>query len=95
MGKGYDSYRLRQVAAELEDQLKQINDVSETKIIGGLPRQVRVMLDTARLAAYGMTPGTVAASTPIANARQIAGSFARTIASSRLKRGDFLRGPRI
>ena len=46
-GKNYDSYQLRQIAGELENQLKQIDDVSETKIIGGLPRQVRVTLDTA------------------------------------------------
>ena len=56
-GKHYDSYQLRQIAGELEHQLKQIDDVSETKIIGGLPRQVRVVLDTQRLAAYGMTAG--------------------------------------
>ena len=47
-GPNYDSYRLRQIAGELENQLKQIADVSETKIIGGLPRQVRVVLDTQR-----------------------------------------------
>ena len=41
-GKNYDSYQLRQIAGELDNQLKQIDDVSETKIIGGLPRQVRV-----------------------------------------------------
>ena len=58
-GKNYDSYQLRQVAGELDDQLKQLDNVSETKIIGGLPRQVRVTLDTQKLAAYGMTPGAV------------------------------------
>ena len=60
-GKNYDSYQLRQIAGELDSQLKQIDDVSETKIIGGLPRQVRVTLDTQKLAAYGMTPGAVVA----------------------------------
>ena len=62
-GKNYDSYQLRQIAGELDNQLKQIDDVSETKIIGGLPRQVRVTLDTAKLAAYGMTPGAVVGAT--------------------------------
>ena len=60
-GKNYDCYHLRQIAGELENSLKQIDDVSETKIIGGLPRQLRVVLDTQRLAAYGMTAGAVAA----------------------------------
>ena len=76
-GAHYDSYQLRQIAGELEHQLKQIDDVSETKIIGGLPRQVRVVLDTQRLAAYGMAPGTVAAQLEQANARSLSGSFAQ------------------
>ena len=68
-GKNYDSYQLRQIAGELENQLKQVDDVSETKIIGGLPRQVRVVLDTQRLAAYGMTAGAVTRQLRQANPR--------------------------
>ena len=75
-GKNYDSYQLRQIAGELENQLKQIDDVSETKIIGGLPRQVRVVLDTAEAGGYGMTAGAVAAQLQQANARSDSGSFA-------------------
>ena len=55
-GKNYDAYQLRRIAGELENSLKQLDDVSETTIIGGQPRQVRVVLDTQRLAAYGLTP---------------------------------------
>src|SRR5512142_2462895 len=44
-GKNYDSFQLRQVAAELEHTIKQVDDVSETHIIGGLPRTIRVVLD--------------------------------------------------
>src|SRR5438105_11098091 len=58
-GKDYDSYRLRRIAGELENSLKPLDGVSETKIIGGEPRQVRVALDTQRLTAYGLTPGAV------------------------------------
>src|SRR6516225_2286557 len=76
-GKNYDSYQLRQIAVELENQLKQIDDVSETKIIGGLQRQVRVTLDSAKLAAYGMTPGSIVAQLQQANARGDAGSISR------------------
>ncbi len=36
-GKDYDSYRLRRIAGELENSLKPLDDVSETKIIGGQP----------------------------------------------------------
>ena len=92
-GKGYDGYRLRQVAAELEDKLKQLNDVSETKIIGGQPRQVRVVLETARLAAYGLTPGAVVHQLQSANARQIAGSFASDNREFQVEAGRFLARP--
>jgi len=41
----YDHFTLRRVAAQVHDQIKEINDVSEVKIIGGERRQIRVMLD--------------------------------------------------
>ncbi len=89
-GKHYDSYQLRQVAGELDEQLKQLDNVSETKIIGGLPRQVRVTLDTAKLAAYGMTPGAVVAQLRQANARGDSGSFARDNQEFAVEAGRFL-----
>jgi multidrug efflux pump subunit AcrB len=89
-GKNYDSYQLRQIAGELEEQLKQLDNVSETKIIGGLPRQVRVTLDTQRLAAYGMTPEAVIAQLRQANARGDAGSFARDNQEFAVEAGRFL-----
>jgi multidrug efflux pump subunit AcrB len=89
-GKNYDSYKLRQIAGELENQLEQIDDVSETKIIGGLPRQVRVVLDTQRLAAYGMTAGAVTAQLQQANTRGGAGSFAHDNQEFEVEAGRFL-----
>jgi multidrug efflux pump subunit AcrB len=89
-GANYDSYRLRQVAGELENQLKQIPDVSETKIIGGLPRQVRVVLDTQKLAAYGMTAGAVAGKLQAANMRNATGSFAQGNQEFEVEAGRFL-----
>jgi len=89
-GKNYDSYKLRQIAGELDEQLKQIDDVSETKIIGGLPRQVRVMLDTQKLAAYGTAAGAVVAHLEAANSRAIAGSFARDNQEFEVEAGRFL-----
>ena len=89
-GPGYDSYRLRQVAGELENQLKQIPDVSETKIIGGLPRQVRVVLDTQKLAAYGITAGAVAGQLQTANMRSATGSFAQSNQEFEVEAGRFL-----
>jgi multidrug efflux pump subunit AcrB len=88
-GKNYDSYRLRRTAGELEDSLKRIDDVSETTIIGGQPRQVRVLLDTERLAAYGLTPGALVSQLQGANSRTLAGSFARDNREFQVQAGLF------
>ena len=88
-GKNYDSYRLRRIAGELENSLKKLNDISETTIIGGQPRQVRVVLDTERLAAYGLTPGAVVGQLQGANSRGQAGSFARDNREFQVEAGLF------
>jgi multidrug efflux pump subunit AcrB len=75
-GGGYGSDELRQLAVALEDELRTVPDVAETDVIGGQPRQIRVALDPARLAAAGVTPGEVMQALRGANARLQAGEFA-------------------
>jgi len=89
-GANYDSYRLRLIAGELEHTIKQIDDVSETGIIGGQPRTVRVVLDTEKLAAYGLTPGQVVAQLKSANSREQAGNFAQGNREFQVEAGAFL-----
>src|SRR5258708_21955788 len=72
-GPNYNSYQLRRVAGELEQSLKQIGDISETRILGGLPRELRVVLNAQRLAAYGLAPGAIADHLQFANSRSVAG----------------------
>jgi multidrug efflux pump subunit AcrB len=93
-GKNYDAYQLHLIAAELEDSLKQLDDVSETTIIGGQPREVRVVLDTQRLSAYGLTPGSVVAQLGGADARGQAGSYARDNQEFQVEAGNFFTQPR-
>jgi len=88
-GQNYDPYRLRRIAGELENALKPLDDVSETKIIGGQPRQLRVVLDTQRLAAYGLMPGAVVAQLQAANSRGQAGSFTRDNREFQVDAGSF------
>src|SRR6185369_1673501 len=45
-GAKQDASQLRLIAGELEHTIEQIDDVSETSMIGGQPRAVRVVLDT-------------------------------------------------
>jgi len=73
---GYDANALRQVAVHLEDEIRTVPDVSETFVVGGEPKQIRVTLDAARLTASGVTPGEVAMALSSANARLQAGELA-------------------
>jgi multidrug efflux pump subunit AcrB len=88
-GKNYDGYQLRRIAEELNHSIKQIDNVSETTIIGGEPRQVRVVLDTQRLAAYGLAPSAVVGQLQAANARSLAGSFASNNQEFQVEAGNF------
>jgi multidrug efflux pump subunit AcrB len=92
-GKNYDAYQLRRIAGELEHSLKQSDDVSETNIIGGQPRKLRVVLDTQRLVGYGLTPGSVVTQLAAANTRNQAGSFARGNQEFQVEAGNFFTRP--
>jgi len=70
-----DGYTLRRIAAQLDDQIKDIPDVSETRLLGGERRQVRILLDAGRLAAYHLAPGAVVQALTATNQAARAGSF--------------------
>ncbi|MGQ9896353.1 MAG: efflux RND transporter permease subunit [Acidobacteriota bacterium] len=62
-----DDLALRRIVAEVENIVKQTPDVSETQIIGGARRQLRIVIDPARMEAYGLTADTLAARLAAAN----------------------------
>ncbi|RNC70696.1 MAG: efflux RND transporter permease subunit [Desulfuromonadales bacterium] len=86
----YDGYQLRRVARELCDELKKGEDVAETEIKGGLARQLSVRLDSARLAAYGLSPLQVAGAIQKGNASLQSGSFAAGSRETLVETGGFL-----
>ncbi len=88
-GKNYDSYHLRLIAGEMEHTIKQIDDVSETRILGGQPRTMLVSLSSARLASFGMSPEGVVGKLQSANARVQAGQFAGANQQIRVDVGSF------
>jgi multidrug efflux pump subunit AcrB len=55
-GPGYDDHQLRLVAAQIHDAITEVPDVSEVTIVGGRPREVRIEIDPARLAASDLDP---------------------------------------
>ena len=74
-GEHYNGYQLRAIADEMQHNIAQISDVSETTIIGGLPRTMRVILSTEKLSAYGLSPMAIVGHLQAANASVQAGNF--------------------
>ncbi|MGE5216749.1 MAG: efflux RND transporter permease subunit, partial [Chloroflexota bacterium] len=86
----YDHFTLRRIAAELDDRIKDIQDVSGTQLIGGQRREVRVLLDGARMAAFHLDPARVAAALNSANKELRAGSFSAANREVLVNVGEFL-----
>jgi multidrug efflux pump subunit AcrB len=79
-GEHYNGYQLRAIADEIQHNLQQIPDVSESTI--------RVMLNTAKLNAYGQSPLGIAGHLQAANASLQAGSFAENNREIRIDAGN-------
>lgn len=88
-GKNYSSYQLRLIAAGLEHSIQQVTDVSETTIIGGLPRTMQVMLSNERMGSYSISSEAIVAKLRAANVRVEAGQFASGNQQFRVDAGNF------
>jgi multidrug efflux pump subunit AcrB len=86
----YDDFQLRQVAAQIHDALKEVDDVAQVEIIGGRTRQVSVEIDPARLASYALDPSAVARALQGANARPPATDVVAGNDSRLLEAGSWL-----
>ncbi|MCL5289037.1 MAG: efflux RND transporter permease subunit [Acidobacteria bacterium] len=89
-GKGYDAFALRRIAGELDQAVKQVADVSETTLIGGQRRQLKVTLDSQRLAAYRTSPAAIAQAFQVSNRRAASGSFAQSNQEIAVEAGRFV-----
>jgi multidrug efflux pump subunit AcrB len=86
----YDYYTLRRVAREVCDNLKKSTDVAETDIKGGLRRELKVRLDSGKLAAYGLSPLQVIGALQKGNVSMRSGDFPGGNREYLVDVGDFL-----
>ncbi len=86
-----NGFALRQIAAQLDEQIKQVEDVSETTIIGGQRCSVRIELDPARLASYRLTPQKLAQALEASNTSLSTGNFSQNNHSLLVRTEGFLR----
>lgn len=88
--KTYDHFMLRRLAAQVDDEVKSIFEVSETKLIGGTRRQVRVLFDPLQLAARNMTPFDLIDHLTQANRQAISGVTQANNRELLIQTGTFL-----
>jgi len=93
-GGGYDFRALRGIAAAVDDAVKEVQDVSETMLIGGQRRHVRVELDATLLSAYQIDPTHVLRILRAANQQERAGSVPIGDTETLIETGGFLRDRR-
>ncbi len=86
----YDHFTLRRIAAQVHDQIKEVKDVSEVKIIGGQRRQIRVLLDDARMAAYSVAAVSIVTMLEQENKQLQSGSFSSGNREFLVETGGFL-----
>jgi multidrug efflux pump subunit AcrB len=82
---------LRRIADELLYRLQQVPQTGPAFVVGGRPRELRVMLDSARMAGHDVSALEVARMIQGADARLRAGSFARDNRQFVMDSGPFLR----
>jgi multidrug efflux pump subunit AcrB len=87
----YGPLDLRRVAAQVTDTVKQVENVSAVDVIGGQPREMRVTLDTSRMAAYSVSPARIYGALAAANQRTSGGDVARNGRDIALHTGELLR----
>ncbi len=88
----YDHTMLRRVAREVCDELKNSENVADTEIKGGFSREVRVKLDSSRLAGYGLSPLAVMNALQKGNTLLPSGTYTGNNRETLVDTGAFLDG---
>jgi len=92
--KDRDHYTLRRVAAQVEDEIKQLDNVSLTTLIGGYKRQIKILLDPAKMAGYGLDPIVITRMIQAANVESQTGEMASPRGEILIHTSAFLRTKR-
>jgi multidrug efflux pump subunit AcrB len=90
----YDHATLRRVAAQVDDVVKALPEVSETTLIGGQHRQIRVALDPALLASRNLSAAYLVPMLQQANAQTHTGAQSSANRETLLQTGTFFRDAR-
>ena len=89
--ENYDDYQLKRIVQEVNNEIEQVTDVSETKVIGGRSRQIRVVLNNGAMARYNVDALSIAQKIQIANQQFNTGAFNKNDVEYLVEAGEFLR----
>ncbi|WP_339735336.1 efflux RND transporter permease subunit [uncultured Sunxiuqinia sp.] len=89
--ENYDDYELKRIAQEVNNEIEQVTDVSETKVIGGRSRQVRVVLNNEQMAGFHVDALSIAQKIQLANEQFNVGSFNNNDTEYLVEAGAFLK----
>ncbi len=90
-GKEYDHYTLRRIAAQIDDSIKSINNVAETKLIGGTRRQLTIHFDPLALASRNLSLNDLAPKIKAVNSQSYSGNLRSLNQEIQLQTGTFLQ----
>lgn len=86
----YDHFTLRRLAAQVNDAIKSIFEVAETRLIGGTRRQVRILFDPLQLAARNLSLAQLIPRLQQANQQTLSGNLQSLDHEILLQTGTFL-----
>ena len=89
--ENYDDYELKRIAQEVNNEIEQVTDVSETKVIGGRSRQIRVVLNNEQMAGFQVDALSIAQKIQLANEQFNAGAFNSNDTEYLVEAGAFLQ----
>ena len=89
--KNYGHYDLRRAAAQIMNEMKSVNDVSEVNIIGGLRREIRIEFDPNKLAAYAISPMEIIQLITDSNRQSLNNSFKNSNTEYKVSIGKFFK----
>ncbi len=90
-GKGYDYYTLRKIATTIGNDIKTVDNVAQVSVYGGQSKKLRVLLDPAKEAAFGLSPAYVVHIIQEANQELPSGYVNEKNTLYYVKTGNFIR----
>jgi multidrug efflux pump subunit AcrB len=88
--ENYDDYRIRQIGEEITNEIKKIPDVAAVTITGGRSREVRVILDKAKMAESHVDFLSIRTQIQGSNVEMMSGTLLKNDTAFSIETGNFL-----